>query len=141
MLYLYLFGSICVPMPVSLPLSRFWGGFDARLDRIAMTLSGLCLVHCVATTVLLTVLSSAGALLNPAIHEVGLTLAIGFGIIALGKGVLSHGYMAPALVGAFGIGIMAGALSLPHGGFEIFWTLIGVSLVALGHDLNRRATY
>lgn len=128
-------------MPVSLPLSRYWGGIDARFDRIAIGLSGLCLVHCVATTVLLTILSSAGALFHPAIHEIGLTLAIGFGIIALGKGVLSHGYMAPALVGAFGIGIMAGALSLPHGGFEIFWTLIGVSLVALGHDLNRRATY
>ena len=74
-------------------------------------------------------------------RRLGTLVAIEFGIVALGKGVLSHGYMAPALVGAFGIGIMAGALSLPHGGFEIFWTLIGVSLVALGHDLNRRATY
>ncbi|MDV3455527.1 MerC domain-containing protein [Sphingomonas sp. HF-S4] len=128
-------------MPVSLPISRFWSGLDASFDRIAIGLSGLCLVHCVATTVLLTVLSSAGAFLHPAIHEIGLALAIVFGIIALGKGVLSHGYMAPALVGAFGIGIMAGALTLPHGGFEILWTLIGVSLVALGHDLNRRATY
>src|SRR5690349_1528060 len=128
-------------MPVSLPIARFWGSIDARFDRIAMGLSGLCLVHCVATTVLLTLISSAGGLLNPAIHEVGLALAIAMGIIALGQGGLSHGYMPQALVGAFGIGIMAGALSLPHGGFEIFWTLIGVSLVALGHDLNRRATY
>jgi hypothetical protein len=128
-------------MPVSLPISRFWSGIEFSFDRIAIGLSGLCLVHCVATTVLLTVLSSAGAFLHPAIHEIGLALAIVFGIIALGKGVLSHGYMAPALVGAFGIGIMAGALTLPHGGFEIIWTLIGVSLVALGHDLNRRATY
>ena len=127
-------------MPVSLP-ARLWGGIDARFDRIAMAISGLCLVHCVATTVLLTLISSAGALLDPAIHEIGLTLAIGFGIIALGRGVMLHGYMMPAVVGAFGLGIMAGALSLPHGNFEIFWTLVGVSLVALGHDLNRRATY
>lgn len=129
------------PMPVSLPLARVWGAFDARLDRLAIGISGLCLVHCVTTTILLAVISSAGGLLNPAIHEIGLTFAIGFGIIALGKGVMSHGYMAPAIVGAFGIGIMAGALTLPHGEFEIFWTLVGVSLVALGHDLNRRATY
>jgi hypothetical protein len=128
-------------MPVSLPLARFWGGLDARFDRWAIGISGLCLVHCVTTTVLLTVLSSAGAFLHPAIHEWGLVLAIGFGVLALGKGVVSHGYMAPAVVGAFGIGIMGGALTLPHGGFEIIWTLIGVSLVALGHDLNRRATY
>ena len=128
-------------MPVSLPIARFWGGIDARFDRIAIGVSGLCLVHCVTTTILLTVISSAGGLLSPAIHEVGLTLAIGFGIIALGRGIVTHGYMMPAVVGAFGLGIMAGALSLPHGEFEIFWTLVGVSLVALGHDLNRRATY
>ena len=128
-------------MPVSLPIARFWGSIDARFDRIAIAVSGLCLVHCVATTVLLTVISSAGGLLSPVIHEVGLTLAIGFGIIALGRGIVSHGYMMPAVVGSFGLGIMAGALSLPHGDLEIFWTLVGVSLVALGHDLNRRATY
>lgn len=128
-------------MPVNLPLVRFWGGLDARFDRWAIGISGLCLVHCVTTTVLLTVLSSAGALVHPAIHEWGLVLAIVFGVLALGKGIVSHGYMAPAIVGAFGIGIMGGALTLPHGGFEVIWTLIGVSLVALGHDLNRRATY
>lgn len=128
-------------MPATLSFSRFWEGVDTRFDRIAIALSSLCLAHCLASTVLLALISSAGGLLHPAIHEVGLTLAIGFGVIALGRGIFSHGYMMPAVVGAFGIGIMAGALSLPHGEFEIVWTLIGVSLVALGHDLNRRATY
>ncbi len=128
-------------MLLSPPIARFWDGIDSRIDRIAMGISGLCLVHCVATTVLLTLISSAGALLDPRIHEIGLALAIGMGVIALGRGIATHGYMMPAVVGAFGLGIMAGALSLPHGGFEIFWTLIGVALVALGHDLNRRATY
>nr|WP_245646745.1 MerC domain-containing protein [Sphingomonas soli] len=126
---------------MSLPIARFWGSIDARFDRIAIGVSGLCLVHCLTTTILLTVISSAGGLLSPVIHEVGLTLAIAFGVIALGRGIFAHGYMMPAVVGAFGLGIMAGALSLPHGEFEIFWTLVGVSLVALGHDLNRRATY
>ena len=128
-------------MPATLSLSRVWGGLDARIDRVAMGISGLCLAHCLATTVFLAVFSAAGGLLDPAIHEVGLTLAIGFGIIALGRGIVSHGYMMPAVIGAFGLGIMAGALSLPHGEFEIWWTLVGVALVALGHDLNRRATY
>lgn len=128
-------------MPTTLSLSRWWGGLDSRIDRIAMGVSGLCLAHCLTTTIFLAVFSAAGGLLNPIIHEIGLTLAIGFGIIALGRGIFSHGYMLPATVGAFGIGIMAGALSLPHGDYEIFWTLVGVALVALGHDLNRRATY
>ena len=122
-------------------ISRIWGGIDSHLDRVAMGISGLCLVHCISTSVLLVVFSAAGGLLNPAIHEVGLTLAILFAIVALGRGVLVHGYMMPAVVGAFGIGIMAGALSLEHGTVETLWTLVGVSLVALGHDLNRRATY
>ncbi|NJB96827.1 hypothetical protein GGR89_001127 [Sphingomonas trueperi] len=126
---------------MSTPLSRWWSGLDGAFDRVAIGISGLCLIHCIATTVLLTIVSTAGGLLDPHIHEYGLVLAIGFGIYALGRGIVHHGYMAPAAVGAFGLGIMSGALSLPHGGFETIWTLIGVSLVALGHDLNRRATY
>jgi hypothetical protein len=128
-------------MSATLSLSRVWSGLDGRLDRIAIGLSGLCLAHCVATTVLFALFSAAGALLHPAIHEIGLVLAIVFGIIALGRGIVTHGYMMPAAVGAFGIGLMAGALSMPHGGDEILWTLVGISFVALGHDLNRRATY
>lgn len=111
------------------------------LDRLAIGISGLCLVHCLASSVLLAVLASAGGLLHPAIHEVGLMLAIGFGALALGRGIVEHGYMMPSSIGALGLGIMAGALSLPHGdGMETMWTLIGVGILALGHDLNRRAT-
>jgi len=117
---------------------RLSGG---TLDRLAIGLSGLCMVHCLGTAILVAFLASAGgALLNPAIHEVGLTIAIGFGAIALGRGIFEHGYMMPSSVGALGLGIMAGALSLPHdGGTETVWTVIGVGLLALGHDLNRRA--
>jgi hypothetical protein len=128
-------------MAPALSSSRLWDGISARLDQIAMTLSGLCLVHCIASSVLLAMVASAGALLHPAIHEVGLTLAILMGVIALGRGILTHGYMLPAAVGGFGLGVMAGALSLPHGGGEAIWTMFGVMVLALGHDLNRRATY
>lgn len=122
--------------------------FGLHLDRLAIGLSGLCLVHCVGTTVLLALMSAAGGmLLNPLIHEVGLTLAIMLGAVALGRGVLDHGYMAPAVVGSFGLGIMAGALALPHDaghglfGGEAFWTIIGVGVLAFGHDLNFRASH
>ena len=112
---------------------------DGMLDRLAIGLSGLCLVHCLATSVILALLASAGALVSPLIHEIGLFLAIPLGILALGKGIVEHGYMMPAAVGGLGIGIMMGALSLPHGGVEIVYTILGVSVLALGHDLNRRA--
>ena len=120
-------------------------GWTAGLDRWAIGLSGLCVVHCIGTSVLLALMSAAGGLLlNPLIHEVGLTFAILLGAVALGRGVLDHGYMQPAVVGAFGLGMMAGALALPHdgsGGSEALWTVIGVGVLAFGHDLNYRASH
>ncbi len=116
----------------------------AGLDRIAIGLSGLCVVHCLASAVLLAMLSAAGGmLLNPVFHEVGLTFAIILGAIALGRGVIAHGYAMPAMMGSFGLGVMAGAMTLPHdgSGMETLWTVIGVGLLAFGHDLNRRASH
>jgi len=111
-----------------------------RLDRVAIGLSGLCMVHCVATTVLLAMLASAGGMLGaPWIHEVGLTLAMLVGAFALGRGIWEHGFMMPSAVGGLGLGVMAGALTLGHGGNEALYTMVGVAILALGHDLNRRA--
>lgn len=111
-----------------------------RLDRMAMTLSGLCLVHCLATAILLGLLSAAGgALGSPVVHEVGLALAMLLGAVALGRGIFEHGFMMPSAVGSLGLGVMSGALSLPHDGTEALFTLIGVGIVALGHQLNRIA--
>jgi hypothetical protein len=115
----------------ALPLST------PRLDRIGMALSGLCLVHCLATTVLLAVLSAAGGVLGaPIIHEVGLSLAMVMGAIALGRGIFEHGYTMPSAVGGLGLGVMAGALTLPHDGTEALYTIVGVAILALGHRLN-----
>jgi hypothetical protein len=112
-----------------------------RLDRIAMGLSGLCLVHCVGTAILLGLLASAGGFLgSPIIHEVGLTLAMIIGSFALGRGNLEHGFMLPSAIGALGLGVMAGALSLPEGGHEPIYTVFGVMILALGHRLNVMAT-
>jgi hypothetical protein len=112
----------------------------AGLDRLAIGLSGLCLVHCLATSVLLALAASAGGLLvSPHVHEIGLALAIPLGALALYRGIVTHGYMMPSAIGALGLGIMAGAIGLPHDGTETLYTLVGVGLLALGHDLNRRA--
>ena len=113
---------------------------EGALDRWAMGLSGLCLVHCLASAVLVAVIASVGGvLLSPHIHEVGLLLAIGLGVVALGRGIVEHGFMMPSAVGGLGLGVMAGALSMPHSATETLYTIIGVSILALGHDLNRRA--
>ncbi len=113
---------------------------NGTLDRVAMMLSGLCLVHCLATALLLGTLSTVGGLLgSPVIHEVGLVLALGLGVVALGNGIRQHGRFLPPSIGGLGIGVMAAALTLPHGGFEMVATMLGVVLLATGHFLNRLA--
>ena len=108
-----------------------------RLDRMAIGLSGLCLVHCLATSILVAMLASAGGLLgSSAIHETGLVIAMLLGAVALTKGAYDHGFMMPAAIGGLGLGVMGGALTLPHDGSEVLSTIVGVGILALGHRLN-----
>ena len=113
---------------------------NGALDRLAIGLSGLCLVHCVASAVFVAMLASAGGiLLDPIFHEVGMMLALALGLVGLGRGISEHGFMLPAAVGGLGLGLMAGALTLDHGHGSTLYSIAGVTLLALGHDLNRRA--
>ncbi len=119
---------------------------DGLWDRLAVLLSGLCLVHCVSTIAIVAVLSSAGGmLLDPLIHEIGLGIAIAIGLYSLGRGVMDHGYIMPVAIGSLGLGMMMGAISIGHdgghGSAEVFYTMLGVGLLALAHDLNYRATH
>ena len=110
-----------------------------RFDRVGLVLSGLCAVHCVATLVLVAVLGLGGGfLLNPALHRVGLALAIVVGGIALGLGVSRHGRREPLLIGAAGLSLMALALLTGHSPAEAALTIAGVALVALAHLRNVR---
>ena len=111
-----------------------------RLDRFAIGLSGLCLVHCLATSFILAMVATAGGVLGAEwIHEVGLVMAMVMGALALGRGIFEHGYLLPSAVGGLGLGVMAGALTLPHDGSEAIYTMMGVVILALGHRLNHIA--
>ena len=113
---------------------------NGTVDRAAIAVSGLCVVHCIASAVLVAFLSSAGGLLlDPIVHEVGLVIALFLGIFGLGRGLLHHGFMMPAAVGSLGLGMMAGALTLGHENGGTVYAIVGVLVLALGHDLNRRA--
>lgn len=121
-------------------------GKDGFWDRIAVLISGLCLVHCISTMVFVALLSSAaGVLLDPIVHEVGIGIAIALGMFTLGRGVMDHGFIMPAAIGGLGLGMMMGAITLghqgDHGGAELLYTMLGVAVLALGHDLNYRATH
>ncbi|MCT2401268.1 MerC domain-containing protein [Novosphingobium mangrovi (ex Huang et al. 2023)] len=108
-----------------------------RLDRAGILLSGLCAVHCVLGVVLVGALGLGGeVLLSPAIHRVGLALALVVGLVSLGFGVLRHGRVMPLLLGGLGLSLMAAAIMVGHGLPEAVLTVIGVSLVAYAHIRN-----
>ena len=66
----------------TLAQARLAHWIDARFDRMAIGLSGLCAVHCVASALFLAFMASVGAaLLNPLWHEIGLSFAILFGVV------------------------------------------------------------
>ncbi len=111
-----------------------------RLDRVGVALSCLCAVHCVLGLVIVAGLGIGGTvLLDPAIHRVGLLIATVIAGVAIGLGALQHRRAAPFVVAMTGLTFMGGALAVSHGPQEAVLTIIGVSLVALGHLLNVRS--
>ncbi len=111
-----------------------------RLDRVGVLLSGLCALHCVAGLLLVGVLGlGGGALLAPAIHEIGLAVAVAVGALAIGLGALRHGKRGPLLIGSAGLALMASALGVGHGPAEALLTIAGVAFVATAHIRNLRA--
>ncbi|MFZ4690477.1 MAG: MerC domain-containing protein [Polymorphobacter sp.] len=111
------------------------------LDKSAMTLSGLCLVHCLAGSLLLTVFAASSGWLGHNVHLVGLLLALPLAAIALWRGVRVHGRIGVAVLGVAGIALMAASLLIGHGGTgEILLSIIGVSLLAAAHLWNLRAS-
>jgi hypothetical protein len=110
-----------------------------RLDRMGMLLSCLCAVHCVLGIVIVAGLGlGGGMLLDPIFHRVGLLLATVIAGVAIGIGAIQHRRAAPFVVAMTGLTFMGGGLAVDHGLEEAVLTVIGVSLVALGHVLNLR---
>lgn len=110
-----------------------------RLDRAGIALSALCAVHCLLSVVLVSVIGlGAEAVLDPAIHRIGLLLATLTAAVAIGWGAVKHRMAAPFVVAMMGLSFMGGALAVPHGVEEAMLTIIGVALVSLGHILNLR---
>lgn len=111
----------------------------ARLDRLGILLSCLCVIHCVGGLVLVAGLGLGGSLLlDPVFHHVGLLLATIIAAVAIGLGALRHRRAKPFVVAMTGLSFMGGALAAPHGTEEAVLTIIGVILVAIGHVLNLR---
>lgn len=111
-----------------------------RFDQAGIGLAGLCALHCLVTVAMVSALGLGGHFLaDPIIHRVGLVLALFVAAVAIGWGAIKHRRRAPFVTAMMGLTFMGGALAVPHGPQEFVLTLIGVSLVTLGHILNLRA--
>lgn len=110
-----------------------------RLDQFGIGLAGLCAVHCVAAVLIVSGMGVGGHfLLAPAIHEIGLALAVMAAALAIGWGAWRHRRPTPVLVALVGLGFMTAALLAGHGPQEAVLTIIGVAIVSVGHVLNMR---
>jgi MerC mercury resistance protein len=113
-----------------------------RLDRFGVLLSGLCALHCLASLLLVAGLGIGGELLlDPAIHRVGLVLAILVGTVTLSIGVLKHGDPRPMQFGGVGLGLMMGALFFGHSSAEVGLTIAGVAMLGWAHLSNLRLSH
>ena len=114
---------------------------SSLLDKSAMTLSALCLVHCLAGTLLLTMFAASGAFLGHDVHLVGLMVALPLAAVALWRGIAVHHRIGVGVLGATGIALMAASLLVGHGGgLEIGLSVVGVSLLGAAHLWNLRAS-
>ncbi len=120
-------------------MSNFSTMIRRRIDRAGVLLSTLCLIHCLAGLVLVSVLGlGGGALLNPRIHEIGLALAVVIGAIGLGMGAMRHRRPMVLVAGCAGLVLMALGLIVPDGPAEAALTMVGVLLLASAHIRNMR---
>ncbi|MEO9461851.1 MAG: MerC domain-containing protein [Marinomonas sp.] len=111
--------------------------FIGRFDRAGLILSSLCLIHCILSIVLVSAFGLGSQfLLAPEIHKYGLVVALIVAAVAIGWGALNHRRAAPFVVAMTGLSFMGGALAMPHDYREVVLTVIGVTLVAIGHLLN-----
>lgn len=120
-------------------MSTAFSSIRRTIDRAGILLSGLCAVHCVLSIALVSSVGLGSQLLfSPDIHRYGLVIALIVAAVAIGWGALRHRRAAPFVTAMTGLSFMGGALAVPHGVQEAVLTIIGVSLVTLGHIFNLR---
>jgi hypothetical protein len=114
----------------------------ATLDRAAVMLSGLCLLHCLALPFLLVSLPALSALTAGHLHAQMLIVAIPVSVIALGFGFRRHGSRYVLAFGALGMLLLVVGGTLAHSYYGIVadrsFTVSGALVLAVAHYFNSR---
>ncbi|WP_020209947.1 MerC domain-containing protein [Gilvimarinus chinensis] len=108
-------------------------------DETAAFLSGLCLIHCLATPLLMTAggLGVLGSLFSAEWVHIALIIPIAaLALISLPQGRKRHGRTYPALTGLGGLLLLIAAFFVPHD-TEALFSVSGGLLLMGAHLANR----
>jgi hypothetical protein len=114
----------------------------AVLDRAAVMLSGLCLLHCLALPFLLVSLPALSALSEGHLHAQMLIVAIPVSVIALCFGFRRHGSRSVLAFGVLGMLLLVVGGTVAHSYYGIVadrtLTISGALVLAVTHYFNSR---
>ncbi|MFM8354784.1 MAG: MerC domain-containing protein [Gammaproteobacteria bacterium] len=114
----------------------------SRFDKAAITLSAVCLLHCLALPVALLLAPTLGPAVlgtESPVHWLLLALATPVSAYALWHGYSEHGRRMAPLLGAIGIVIMFTAVShVFDRALETLLTVAGVTVLLVAHAMNLR---
>jgi len=114
------------------------------LDKVSISLSATCAIHCLLLPVALVLLPSLAVLPvgDESFHQLLIVLVMPASIFALTMGCRRHRYWRVMVCGFAGLLLLLLAALAGHDLLGEFWekvlTIIGASLVAIGHVMNFR---
>ena len=109
-------------------------------DKLAITLSVTCAIHCLAVPLLLVCLPSFSVLSlnNEAFHFWMIVIVLPTSVYALFMGCKQHKRYRLLLIGFVGLALLVLALMLGNEFWEKILTLMGATVIACGHYWNYR---
>ena len=109
------------------------------LDKIGITASFACAIHCIATPIIISFLPLAGVhFLEHDAHLLMLPMLMLPAVLSLIPGILLHKRIAPLVLSTIGIGIFS-AIIFFHGAIhqhEILLSVISSTMLIIAHKLN-----
>jgi len=123
-------------------MDRSTSDSTGHLDRAAIALSGLCVLHCLATPLLLMLLPFAGQLTADHFHLQILVLVVPASSIALALGYRRHQNAGLVFAGFAGMLLLFVGATWAHNEIGIvadrLITIAGSSILAIAHFYNSR---
>lgn len=112
------------------------------LDQVAVALSGLCLVHCLALPFAIVILPFLGQFSDDHLHAQMLILVIPVSVIALALGFRRHRHTGIVIAGIAALGVITFGGTVAHEQYGLLadrlLTIVGSLALAVTHFRNFR---